>query len=119
MDLCYNRRDFSEAKEVNVTGRLDNKVAIVTGGASGIGRAACSRFLEEGANVVIADRNSAGAEETQALWEDLQRTAISVVDISKADQVERMVEETVPVSDASMYWSTAPGFLFELRPWLR
>lgn len=80
---------------MNVPGRLENKVAIVTGGASGIGRATCGRFLEEGAKVVIADRNLAGAEETQALLEDPQRTAVSMVDISKADQVERMIDETV------------------------
>lgn len=35
--------------------KLDGKTAIITGGASGLGEAAVSRFLEEGANVVIAD----------------------------------------------------------------
>ena len=36
-------------------GRLDNKVAVVSGGANGIGRAVCSRFVEEGGKVIIAD----------------------------------------------------------------
>ena len=37
---------------------LSGKVAIITGGASGIGRAAALRFVEEGANVVVADLNN-------------------------------------------------------------
>jgi NAD(P)-dependent dehydrogenase (short-subunit alcohol dehydrogenase family) len=48
-------------------GRLDNKVAIITGGASGMGRATVLRFLSEGAKVVIADFNAATGEETMAL----------------------------------------------------
>ena len=78
-----------------MAGRLQDKVAIVTGGASGIGRAVCRRFLEEGARVVVADRNPAGAQETRALLEDDANTAVSVVDVSSENQVQAMVDDAV------------------------
>ena len=46
--------------------RLENKVAIVTGGAGGMGRSTVMRFIEEGAKVVIADYNAASGAETLA-----------------------------------------------------
>ena len=50
-----------------MSGRLDGKVAIITGGGSGIGRAAALTFLQESARVVIGDLNEAGLAETVAL----------------------------------------------------
>ncbi len=47
-------------------GRLDGKVALVTGGGSGIGRQTSIRFAEEGARVVVADLRGDTAEETAA-----------------------------------------------------
>ena len=79
-----------------LAGRLGDKVAIVTGGASGIGRAICQRFGREGAKVVVADRNINGAEETLSLMGATPDNA-SVIDVNISDafQVERMVEEAV------------------------
>ena len=79
-----------------MAGLLENKVAIVTGGGSGIGRATCLRFFQEGAKVVVVDRNLTGAEETCQLigGSDQDCTAMSV-DISKTGQVEQMVSDTV------------------------
>ncbi len=48
-------------------GRLQKKVAVITGGASGMGRATLLRFLQEGADVVFADLNQTNAEETLGL----------------------------------------------------
>jgi NAD(P)-dependent dehydrogenase (short-subunit alcohol dehydrogenase family) len=47
-----------------MTGRLEGRVAVVTGGASGMGRSTVLRFLEEGASVVVADLNEGTAKET-------------------------------------------------------
>lgn len=49
-------------KEVNWL-QLENKIVVITGGASGIGRACCEAFAEVGACVVVADINKSGAEE--------------------------------------------------------
>ena len=67
-----------------MTGSLEGKVTIVTGGGSGIGRAVCRRFLQEGARVVVADRNRAGAQETRKIMEGTDKdSAVSVVDVAK------------------------------------
>jgi len=50
-----------------MTGRFDGRVAVITGGASGIGRATVMRFLNEGAKVTFADLNDANAEESLAI----------------------------------------------------
>ena len=79
-----------------MAGRLEDKVAIVPGGASGIGRAICQRFGVEGAKVAVADRNMVGAEETLTLMDSTPDNAMMVdVSISDALQVERMVESVV------------------------
>jgi NAD(P)-dependent dehydrogenase (short-subunit alcohol dehydrogenase family) len=79
-----------------LSGRLENKVAIVTGGASGIGRATCLRFRQEGAKVVVADRNPTGVAETcRLLGDDEESVASAITDVSRAAQVQAMVDQTV------------------------
>lgn len=72
--------------------RLYNKVAIVTGGAAGIGRAICIGYAREGADVVIADVNLAGAQETAEIVKSLGRNALAIqTDVTDVEQVEAMV----------------------------
>ena len=75
--------------------KLDGKVALITGAASGIGHAIAKRFLEADGRVVIADLNAGGAK---ASAKELagEKSAIGVgMDVSKEDQVNAGVEETV------------------------
>ncbi|WP_114011349.1 SDR family oxidoreductase [Cohaesibacter intestini] len=67
--------------------RLEGKVAIVTGAASGFGEGIARRFAAEGAKVVVADLNGDAAREVAA---DIGGTAI-VADVSQKDAVDRMV----------------------------
>lgn len=75
-----------------MAGRLSNKVALITGGGSGIGRAAALRFGAEGARVVVADFVEAGGRETVALVQAAGGEADFVrVDVVKAAEVEAMI----------------------------
>ena len=58
-----------------MAGRLQDKVAVVTGGANGIGRACCVRFAEEGADVVVADLDAAAGDVTVQLVREAGRDA--------------------------------------------
>ena len=72
---------------------LAGKVAVVTGGASGIGRATVERFVAEGARVVIADIDADGGEELAATLGDA--AAFKRTDVTDGDQVQALVDFTV------------------------
>lgn len=76
--------------------RLDGKVALITGGGAGIGRATALLFAREGARVAVADWNAAAGEETAGLVRETGSQALFVkTDVSEADQVEHLVRATV------------------------
>ncbi len=77
-------------------GKFDGKVALVTGAASGIGRATAISFAREGANVVVADMKKDGGLQTVAMIEKMNKKSIFVhCDVSKASEVQNMLDITV------------------------
>ncbi len=70
--------------------RLEGKVAIVTGGGSGFGEGIASKFVAEGARVLIADRDAAGGERVAKALGAQARSLC--VDVSKAADVQAMVD---------------------------
>ena len=76
-----------------MSGRLENKVAVITGGASGIGEGTARRFIAEGAKCVIADIQNDLAEE---LADELgENAAAFCVDVAEETQVEETVKFAV------------------------
>ena len=102
-----------------MTGILDRKVALVTGGASGIGRATALAMAREGARVAVADRTEESAAATVALINAAGGQAIAIGgDVTSEDQVAAMVARTVAAygrldcafNNAGVAgWSVGPG----------
>jgi len=80
--------------------RLDDRIAIVTGGARGLGRALAFGLADAGATVVVADRDLAGAERVGAeLASAGHRTIALHVDIAERTTCEELVAQTVETFD--------------------
>src|SRR5437868_960629 len=76
--------------------RLQDKVAVVTGGAGGIGQATAILFAEEGARVVIADINErAGAQVVSLIKEQGGDATFVLTDVSREEDARRVCEKTL------------------------
>jgi 3-oxoacyl-[acyl-carrier protein] reductase len=76
--------------------RLENKVAIVTGAAQGIGKSIALALAREGSDVVVADMNLPGAVKVAEEIHGMGRRSLAVeVDVSKKDSVKKMTDRTI------------------------
>src|SRR5579862_5574143 len=77
-------------------GRLDKKVAVITGSASGIGRATAMRFAGEGASIVIADLNKEGGEAAvRDCKENGGNAVFQLTDVTSEENIKGAVERAM------------------------
>jgi len=87
-----NARQAGEAS-AGVPGRLEGRVALITGGTGGIGAATVRRFIAEGAWVVASGRSQErGAELVRELGE---RVRFIAADVARAEQIDTLIDETL------------------------
>jgi NAD(P)-dependent dehydrogenase (short-subunit alcohol dehydrogenase family) len=111
-----------------MAGLVAGKVALVTGGGSGIGRASALTFAREGAKVVVADVAVEGGEETVRLVQQRGGEALFVkADVSQAAEVEALIARTVHTygrldcahNNAGIEGSAATTTEYAEEPWER
>jgi NAD(P)-dependent dehydrogenase (short-subunit alcohol dehydrogenase family) len=79
-----------------MAGMLDGKVALVTGGGGGIGRATALAMVREGAKLAVADFNAAGARDTVAQINAVGGQAVTLAgDVTRPKDVQAMVQDTL------------------------
>ncbi|SAL61993.1 L-iditol 2-dehydrogenase [Caballeronia telluris] len=94
--------------------KLQDKVAIITGAASGIGEAVARRYLDEGAKVVVVDVKDAG-ELAQRFTATADRVLALRADVTKREDIQRIVESTVErFGGVDILFNNAA--LFDMRP---
>jgi NAD(P)-dependent dehydrogenase (short-subunit alcohol dehydrogenase family) len=90
------RESLGSGGDTTMPGRVEGKVALVTGGASGIGRATALTFAREGAKLVIADMNEDGGHQTVHLIKENGGEAIFVkTNVTQTTEVEALISKAV------------------------
>lgn len=75
---------------------LSGRVALITGGAHGLGRVFCEALAESGGDVAVADIDEVGARETAGFIKKLGRRSLAVkADVSDPEEVQYMVDDAV------------------------
>src|SRR5436305_12982585 len=96
---------------------MQGKTALVTGGAGGIGRAACLEFARADANVVVVDIDSAAAEQTAASVRALGVQALSMTaDVSQSTQVQAYVKQSLDKYGRIDYFFNNAGIEGRIAP---
>lgn len=116
-----------DVPEAPVFPLLKRKVAIITGGSQGMGKTTAAMFLQAGAKVVIADVKSEQGEEVAKGLSPLGDIRFIKTDISKSDEVENLISQTVEVygqldvaiNNAAHYPDKMPLMEFDETNWRR
>jgi 3-oxoacyl-[acyl-carrier protein] reductase len=100
--------------------RLQNQVAIITGGANGIGLAACERFAKEGAKIVMADfDDKAGIEQQKILQDKGYDITFIQVNVADRESVDNLVSKTVETYGGVNILVNNAGITRGMRCWLK
>ena len=107
--------------------RLQNKVAIITGAATGIGRATALLFAREGASVVVADINKkSGVQTVQSIQDAGGRALFVHTDLAIPSEIEALVEQTITayghlnILHSNAFWRVAKSAVeASLEDWQR
>jgi NAD(P)-dependent dehydrogenase (short-subunit alcohol dehydrogenase family) len=102
---------------MNKKGSYTSKVAFVTGGANGIGRAAALAFARDGASVVVADMSETQNQETARMIQDLGGRALAVAcDVSRNADVQRALNATVDRFGRLDFAFNNAGIEYKIQP---